>query len=342
MKKSFLFIVFLSISTCFFAQRQIENGLFLHSISNNNDTIDFIVCRNQETTTRPTILFCQGSSPVPLIVDFEEQLFIPSLNNFDYREISKKYNIIVISMPHTPPIARFEQLNRNLQYVSDLNDEHSFDSFYLRDNYLEKYVERAEAVLCSIKNELWVDTTKIAVVGHSQGSYIAVKLAQKNDFIGCVGYFSGNPAGRYTIKIRNERRMANAKHITHAEAQENINRIYEEWRLFNQNKVPNGYAGDPPYTWISFTLPLWESLIELKTPIFITYGTMDTNSSESCELLPVYFEKYGKTNYKILPFVGCGHNFEEIDEDGQPDFNNMYWDKAINEFIIWWESLKTK
>ena len=338
MKKSFSLILFLSISICFYAQKQIEIGLFLHSISNNNDTIDFIVCRSQETTPKPTILFCQGSSPTPLIVDFGEQLFIPSLNNFDYREISKEYNIVVISMPHIPPIAQFEQLNRSLQYVSDLSDEHSFDLRYLRDNYLEKYIERAESVLLNIKNESWVNADKIAVIGHSQGSYIALKLAQKNDFIHSVGYFSGNPSGRYTTKIRNERRMANAKQTTQEEAQENIHQLYEEWKLFTRNEIPNGYMGDPPCTWTSFTLPLWESLIKLKTPLFITYGTMDTNSSESCELLPIYFEKYGKTNYKILPFVGCGHNFEEIDEDGQPNFNKMHWDSAVNEFIIWWES----
>ena len=48
----------------------------------------------------------------------------------------------------------------------------------------------------------------------------------------------------------------------------------------------------------------------------------------------------GKTNYKVLPMVGCGHNFEEISSEGVSNFDKMHWDDVMNGFIEWWESLK--
>ena len=77
----------------------------------------------------------------------------------------------------------------------------------------------------------------------------------------------------------------------------------------------------------------------MKTPIYVAYGTEDLEHAESCDLLPIYFERVGKTNYKMMPLVGCGHNFEEISPEGMPNWDKMHWDDVINGFVQWWESL---
>ena len=80
-------------------------------------------------------------------------------------------------------------------------------------------------------------------------------------------------------------------------------------------------------------------LIQLKTPVFIAYGTEDLESSEGSELLPIYFENEGKTNYKMMPWVGCGHNFEEISPEGISNYDKMHWDDVMNSFVEWIEKL---
>ena len=78
----------------------------------------------------------------------------------------------------------------------------------------------------------------------------------------------------------------------------------------------------------------------MKKPIFIAYGTEDIGRAFGNDLLPIYFMNVGKTNYKVLPMVGCGHNFEEISSEGVSNFDKMHWDDVMNGFIEWWESLK--
>jgi hypothetical protein len=67
---------------------------------------------------------------------------------------------------------------------------------------------------------------------------------------------------------------------------------------------------------------------------YIAYGTKD-DGPQQCDLLPIYFELAGKTNYKIRPFVGRGHNFEEITVEGKHNFDNMRWKEAVDEFMLW-------
>jgi len=311
----------------------------LFSIVETGDTIQFLKTDTDTIQKKPTIIFCQGSLPIPLIIDLGTTKFIPALNNFNFRKISERYNIILISMPHTPVLVAKEQLNKRYQYVPDLKHEYRFDSLYLRDNYLEKYVERANCVLKYLKKQKWVDKNRIAVFGHSQGSYIALELAKQNPFLLAAGYAGGNPAGRFSLNIRKVRRDVLSKKITPAEGQRKIDGYYELWKSYCKGINPAVDHSDGAKTWTSFTVPLWEDLIRLKTPLFITYGTEDLESTESCELLPVYFEKAGKTNYKMMPLVGCGHNFEEISPEGVSDYAKMHWDDVMNSFAKWVEKL---
>ena len=78
----------------------------------------------------------------------------------------------------------------------------------------------------------------------------------------------------------------------------------------------------------------------MKTPIYVAYGAEDLEHAESCDLLPIYFERAGKTNYKMMPLVGCGHNFEEISSDRVPNYDKMHWDDVMTGFITWFEGLK--
>jgi len=343
MKTLISVLIFLTITLSSFSQTVKEVDARLFSIvSDKGDTIRFLKTDTSIIQKKPTIIFCQGSLPIPLIIDIGVKKFIPALNNFNYKKLSEKYNLIVISMPHTPVIVAKEKLNNQYQYVPNLNQEYKFDALYLRDNYLEKYVERANCVIKYLKTRKWVDKNGISVFGHSQGSYIALKLAEQNPSIRAVGYSGGNPSGRFTLNIRKQRRDVISKKITPTEGQKNINEYYKVWKNYCKGIDPEVGNADRAKTWTSFTFPLWDELIHLKTPIFITYGTEDLESSEGCELLPIYFEKAGKTNYTMMPMVGCGHNFEEITSEGASNYDKMHWDDVMNSFVEWLEKQQIK
>ncbi|MDR0872875.1 MAG: alpha/beta hydrolase family protein [Prevotellaceae bacterium] len=327
------FFVFSTISSK--ANLPIEN-VKTFQITNSGDSIQFIKIDADTSLTKPTILFCQGSLPIPLIID---QKFT-SMSNFDYQSISKKYHIIVISMPHTPIAADENHLNNQYCYVPDTLKPHNYDIQYWESNYLERYVKRGNTVLDFLRKQRWVDKNKIILFGHSQGTYIAVRLAEQNPDIYAIGYASGNILGRYSGFILQERNAARKGIISKEEAQENIEKKYEWWKIVCRDTTDFSIEmGDSKKTWKSFSAPILKQLTDLKMPVFVSYGTED-DGAQMCDILPIYFELVGKTNYKMRPFVGCGHNFEEITPDGKHNWDKMYWKEAMNEFIDWCESLE--
>lgn len=305
----------------------------------NGDTIHFIKSNADLEKKKPTILFCQGSLPKPLIITNESQGPFIASYNFNYSKLCDKYNLIEISMPHTPPILPWKMLNKDGCFSTNKDILNHFDSLYLKNNYLENYVYRANSVLSFLKKQKWVDTNKIAVFGHSQGSYIAIEIARTNKLIKVIGYSGGNPMGRFEIYIRQIRRDIISKKISEEEGQTQIDKTYLEWKNICKEEESKIEGADRCVTWKSFSKNFLNEITDLKIPIYITYGTNDLESCESSELLPIYFQLKGKTNYKMMPFVGCGHNFEEVSADGKHNWEKMYWDKAIDGFIDYWESL---
>ena len=339
MIQKILIPVFLSLSFFLKAQLPIED-VELFSITTKSDTIDFIKLNADTTQTKPTILFCQGSLPMPLIVTIDDQgPVILAVNNFEYKTLLEKYNIVLISMPHTPVVADRSRLNEQCAYMPDTLKPNEYDIQYWTDNYLDKYVERGNAVLDFLRKQIWVDKNKIILLGHSQGTYVAASLAAQNPDIYALGYFSGSIVGRYAQFILQIRNAARAGKISKEEAQTKIEEEYDWWKNVCRNTTDFSVKeADSKRTWKSFSAPVIAQITTLKTPVFIAYGTED-DGPQMCDILPVYFELAGKTNYKMRPFIGCGHNFEEITPDGNHNWDEMHWNDAVNEFILWIESL---
>jgi len=340
MQKILAVFPLLLLSVYLNAQIPIDN-VRLFSIVTTNDTIQFIRIDADTTKTKPTILFCQGSLPIPLIGKHKDgSSFIYATNNFDYKKISEKYNIIVISMPNTPVVADRKQLNHQYAYVPDTLKPYTVDRQYWKNNYLEKYVERDNRVLNFLRKQTWVDKNKIIIIGHSQGSHIALELAKQNQDIYALGYFGGNILGRYASIILQQRNAANSGKISQEEAQTNIDDKYSWWKTVCRDTTEFSIEkSDSKRAWKSFSQPDIELLTSIKTPLFIAYGTKD-DGAQMGDVMPVFFELKGKTNYKMRPFVGCGHNFEEINPDGSSNWDKMHWKEAMNDFISWIENSK--
>src|SRR5690606_20382994 len=102
------------------------------------DTIDFVIADTNLNVAKPLLLFCQGSQPVPLFFDLNEQGIIPvPLSNFDMSKLNEKYHVCVISMPKTPVIVGRNHLNDQYNYVTDTSYQHSYSLEYLKNDYSE-------------------------------------------------------------------------------------------------------------------------------------------------------------------------------------------------------------
>ena len=226
-------------------------------------------------------------------------------------------------------------MNHQYAYITDKNHEHSYPQAYLNDNYQEKYVERGNAVIEYLLQQKWVDKERIIAMGHSQGAKVATKITSENNHISALGFFSGNPMGRIEQFIRQYRLLEQKGELSPENAQEAINGIYDWWKWANEHiDVPSENGEDSPRTTISFSAPVLPDLLKITVPIYIAYGTEDIGAS-NCDLLPIDFIRAGKTNYKLVPYLGLEHNYSELDSTGKPDYDKCHWDQVMNDFVDW-------
>ncbi len=340
-RKYILIVIFICFN--FLSQGQCPIGKLdacSYSINEEADTIQFLKINRDLETPKPTIIFLQGSLPIPLIIEFNngDVIFSP-INNFDYKKIAERYNFVLISMPHVPIIASEKDLNNQFAYITDKKDVHSYPRQYLENNYLEKYEERCDTVINFLVRQKWVDKNNLILVGHSQGARIAASVAANNPHVTALGFLSGDPLGRITQYIRKLRLQEQMKLIDPEEAQKKIDRIYQWWEWLNQHAGDsNSQSGeDSPKTILSFSKSIINELVTTKIPVYIAYGTEDINAADYCDLLPIDFIAAGKKNYKVVPYIGLEHNYMDVDSLGKPILDNCHWDEVMTDFIKWVE-----
>jgi len=302
----------------------------------SNDTIDFIILNGQIDTIKPVLIFCQGSNPTPLItIERNGRKFFTVLTNFDYNKISNDFHLVVISMPNTPLEIEKSKLNNQYCFVTDTNDQQSYSLLYLKNNYADNYIRRAKEVIKYLHDQKWVDSRKIILFGHSQGTKTAIGASLNNDKVFKVGYSSGNPLGRIDQLIREQRKLEQENKISPEESQQQIESIYEMWKQINENPdASTTEFGDPNKTWTSFSKPILEDLVNLNKPLYVTYGTKDITAS-FCDLLPIYFIRAKNNKLTLRPILGVEHNFFEIGINGRPDYNKGHWQQVMDDFIKW-------
>jgi len=307
---------------------QINTQLFC--ITTPTDTIHFVKY-DTINEKKPLFFFMQGSLPTPLIIDYGEMLYVHPFSVLS-KTIFENFNVIAISQPNTPPIVEYEQLDNRACYVKS-KEPGDYDKTYMRRNVTETYVERANTVINYLIQEDWIETDSVYVYGHSQGGYVAAHLAAKNESVTAIAFSSTNPFGRYSGLIQEIRSQAINGKITEDDAQKHIEQYWGNWYyLLQTTEVPDNWNSDLPATWIDFSKSVVDVLANLKQPVFVTYGTKGYHSI-MCELLPIYFGFQQKMNYKMFPVIGRGHNFELIDSDGKPNYEDMKWEDVLSEFV---------
>lgn len=313
----------------------LENKVTHFAIEQEKDTIDFIVVDTILNQKKPIFLWCQGSLPVPLFGEIEddEKFFVGGgISNFDYGTIVKDFHLVVISMPKIPVLAKKENLNHSFHYIPNPKEPNQFLPAYIEADYLDNYVARAKTVLNFLKEQDWVSNEKLIVAGHSQGTDIATKIAVNDNNVTHLGLFAANPFGRIDQFVRQARLDAQLGKITWEKADSLMNDLYESYRQLDseeyQKKHPSWKAGK------TFSETYYDDWLKLNIPIYLTYGTEDIGS-DLCDLMPLFFIENGKNNLTLERHLHLEHNFFEVDEDGRANHDKPHWNDVMQGFVTW-------
>ncbi len=304
----------------------------LFQIQTSIDTIEFIKLDSSVKFRKPIFIMLQGSLPIPLIIrdsiDKNKYNTFYTSFAFDVNQISKTHHIINISMPHIPVVVTGQEINGNGTYINP-------SPLYNKNNYLGNYVRRAQEVITYLQSQSWADTSETVIFGHSQGSYIGIKVAAANPDVTALAISGCNPFGRYDGHIRRIRIAELSNQLSSLEAQEQITEHYDRWKHYSDNRNDDSQErGDTYKATFSFSESFVDDLIDIDVPIQVLYGSRDIGAI-GCDYLPIAFEAVGKKNYQMSVFPGLGHNFEEMDKHGNSNYEKMHWQKAIDSFYDW-------
>ncbi|MCL2246035.1 MAG: hypothetical protein FWC10_02860 [Lentimicrobiaceae bacterium] len=112
---------------------------------------------------------------------------------------------------------------------------------YSDRNLLSYYSQRNIEIIKYLQKQKWVSSTELVVVGHSEGSSVAAKMAADCKKIAHLIYSGGNPFGRIMSIIGKDRTM----------------------------------ESDTDRATYEFSYPMIKYLEKLKIPVLVTYGTKD-------------------------------------------------------------------
>ena len=300
----------------------------IFEIVEGRDTIQFVKIDKDIETPKPVIIVLQGSLPIPLAIRYPQGI---SFTSFPYKiteELLSSHNLIVISMPDIPVLVNENEIDNRATY-------NKTPKSYNKNNYLQNYVNRTNSVITFIEKQPWFNNEDLVLFGHSQGSYVAIKVAKENPRVTKIGVSGMSPNGRFQQYLSKVRYQEHIGKISPIEAQSKIDEYYKRWKHISANRYDDSQEqGDTFKATYSFSENFVDDILELRKPIFIAYGTKDIGTL-GCDLLPIEFERIGQSDYKLKAYPGLGHNFEEINESGNSNYNKMHWDEVFKEFIMW-------
>jgi len=310
--------VFISVSV--FGQ---NSTIREHKTYFKDTVVEYIIVSKtgEENKRKPLFIFCQGSLARPIQIISEEGSY-PVLP-FNEDLITEKYHLLIIGKPSIP----IKETVKNLQ------DDYSFPKKglppeqYILNNNLEYYYKRNNFLIKKLINKDWIDTQKIVAAGHSEGSYIALKMAKTNRRITHLIYSGGNPLGRMMSIINQDRQNPNEK--------ENwLGETFDDWKNIVNNKDRKEISKENT-SYYHYTLSdnFTDDLLSLKIPVLVTYGTKDQNGIFN-DYLHLQVIKNKKRNYTFISYFNGDHNFFPV-KDHQPDYSIDNWTKVAEDWTNW-------
>ena len=320
------------------------------------DTIYFLA--TPPDRKKKTIVFCQGSGPVPLVLNLRDGL----CGVFPFRVDSvtrSEFNLVIIAKPGLKRYATDADLSeeqmKHGQYLQ-LDSMNRPPKKYTDNNKLNRLGGDCIEVIKFLKKQPWVDKNNIFIYGHSQGAIVAAYVAAKDpQDIKKVIYSQGNAYGVYAGYLSSI--IYNQQPITDVNKQmDSIYRIHTsliegkpdkemaalyQWKEADLTDKANNDFYDLCYGgWRSLEEPTAiDYLLKINCPVLLVQG-LNSPSDMDNKNVPLDFARHHKHNLSTLFYPGYDHNFfkQVADEKGNPKEPEFHWDDVFNDVKKWVDS----
>lgn len=331
MKHSLIFFILIFIHPYLFAQipKAADYGVRHMIFSFESLPVDILIQSKsgEEMRKKPLFFFCQGSLPQPLLKYDEHGLC--GIFPFNPEVLLKNYHLVIVGKPSVPLIRSTKALGAQYCFLDSLGQ---FPKDYVTRNLPAYYVRRNIAVIQFLHKQTWVDQNQLVVAGHSEGSTIAALMATSYKGVTQLIYSGGNPCGRI-LSIIEEARYKELDTDSTRYAED----WYQEWQKIVEDKTNMDMtSGDTYQATYTFSQPMMESLLQLKIPVLVSYGTADW-SAPFTDYLRVEAIRKGKKNIGFKPYPGTDHNYFPINKDRQVNTAFFNWDRVASDWAQWLE-----
>lgn len=302
----FLLLLFVVLPSVALGQRVNKQGLKEYFLLDKGDTVRFYIYNPGRTHTDKIFLYLQGSGARPLIsrTDSVECCF----NNYPKKEmqyLAKQYAVLYIHKIGVP-------------YYANTDHYTPSAAFDRRNDVLER-AEVANKVLNYVTRYVYKKPRVVAVLGHSEGSDVAARLAVLNKKVTHLCFAAGNGTPQVFNDILFTRRNMHAGKITPQQANEQINKLLVGLdSVYKNNKATDRKFNGDTYKWhYAINKPAVDNLLQLKIPIYLTIGSNDTSVPvEASDYIAAEFVRARKTNLVYKVYENCTHSYVEQKPDG--------------------------
>lgn len=316
-------------STNLFAQQAEDFGFRHIQYVFDNDTVEVLIKskKGDENKTKPLFFAVQGSLAIPLIIHNGKQRTQYSTIEEDF--VEDEYHLVIINKPGVPLSAHKDSLVEREYFVN--KSEYTYSDKYLKNNNLNYYVERNLRVIDSLFQKSWVDTSRLIISGHSQGSSIAVSMCKNTTKASHLIYSSGLPYYSTILAMLHRERMRENN-----ERNPHVEKIIKDWReVIDDTTNYQNPNRDSNLMLYSFSQNENKTLMKLKIPVLISYGTEDESSPyHDMFLIETIKEKIDHITFN--DYIGLGHNYQLINPPADTDNHKTdFLDEVVSDWLQW-------
>lgn len=295
-----------------------------------NDSIRFIVSGSLHDK-KPVLLFMQGSGNMSIFKQADDGQYLAAIAGYSYDNYKDKYHIVIISKPGVPlvtPDDRPVPWDNNTTYCSD---------YFWENDVKDYHVAAAAEVLKYLHRQSYADTSRIILMGHSQGAAVAAKVASLYpQLVTRLIYMSSSIFGRSFQEITDAYISMYRGEATHEQVIKKSGEIYAALEQ-SKNATPDSAWYYTHRSNLSFNYdPSVKYLTKTQVPVLVVYGTADTKSND-CSYLPLFMLN-SDTKYTMRPYAGYDHSYFTVDESGRPDYDKWNWDAVFTDAVNWAET----
>jgi len=328
-------MIFCLIFNVLSAQNEFKSSFDSFAINDRElGIVEFCTFNSSIDKEKPIFLYIHGSGNIPTFS------FIKETGKYSwagFQEVSKykdDYHVIFVNKPGVPLFDTLQLDSVTSEFSYPKNRE------FIENFSLDWRVKAASLVIEKAIDLLPIDTSKIIVVGHSQGGQVAPKVAVVNKKVTHVAVLNCGSLSHFYDYILQERLEAFRGNHTFEQSQGNIDWYFESYKdIFSDpNNTSKTWKTETYLKWSSFNKEtVLESMLKLDIPIYLVGSGKDLYNSAimSTDYAMIEFLRLGKTNltYKVYP--NANHFLQREVMEGET-LKKVYIADSVFENIINW------